>query len=143
MQRLFFHNRHDAESRAVFETLDLDVRVYDVFGADRYKLPQEIRLTALPYMVDKYFALLPGGPYLVDTPFELEIVCKDYQDNTVTEEAGQINVTIDGMSYSVNPENGICYVDIECPEPRTVTVVIEGSGYLSLEAEVEVVAGEG
>ncbi len=143
MQRLFFHNKHDAESRAVFETLDPDVKVYDVFGPDRYKLPQEIRLTALPYMVDKYFALSPGGPYLVDTPFELEIVCRDHQDKTVTGEAGQISVTIDGMSCSVTPENGICYVDIKCPEPRTVALKIEGSGYLPLEAEVEVVVGEG
>ena len=40
MERLFFHNRYDADSAAELVKLDDDVIVYDVFGTARHKLPK-------------------------------------------------------------------------------------------------------
>ena len=92
MQRMFFHNQHDKESREILQYLKNDVKVYDVFGADRYSLPADIKLTILPYMVDKYIRFTPAGQYMATVPFVLEFNCMDYLDQFVTEKNDVLNV---------------------------------------------------
>ncbi len=140
MQRLFFHNQHDKESREILETLKDDVKVYDVFGADRYSLPEGIRLTALPYMVDKYIDFKPAGPYAATVPFVLEFNCMDYLDQPASDEVGVFRVLINGRPYDLIPEKGVIQIEFTCPEATVINIQIEGPGYLPFEAEVVVVA---
>ncbi len=139
MQRLFFHNQHDKESREILETLKDDVKVYDVFGADRYSLPEGIRLTALPYMVDKYIDFKPAGPYMATVPFVLEFNCMDYLDQFVTEK-NVFRVLVNSEPYDVVSEKGNIQIELTCPEATVINIQIEGPGYLPFQTEVVVVA---
>lgn len=139
MQRMFFHNQHDKESREILQTLKGDVKVYDVFGADKNNLPEGIRLSVLPYLVDRYIKFTPNGPYVVDTPFILEFECMDYLDQPVTGEVEIFDVNIDGFCYSAATEKGVLRVEITCPDVRTVIIGIEALGYLPFNTEIEVV----
>ncbi|MBW2672762.1 MAG: hypothetical protein JRD89_04990 [Deltaproteobacteria bacterium] len=138
MQRMFFHNQYDAESRKVLATLDSDVLVYDVFGKDRHNLPDNIRLTFLPYFIDKCIKLETPLPCVVGT-FVLQFRCYDYKDNHITMENSLFKISIDGKVYDVKADDGIIEVEIDCPDPTKIETKIEGYGYLPFETEIEVV----
>ena len=140
MQRMFFHNQHDKESREILQYLKNDVKVYDVFGADRYSLPADIKLTILPYMVDKYISFTPSGPYFMDTPFVLTFSCMNHLDEIIPSEESVFRVLVNGGVYDIVPENGIIKISLTCPEEVIVRVEIDGPGYLPFKAEVSVVA---
>ncbi len=139
MQRIFFHNQHDKESREILQTLKDDVKVYDVFGVDRYSLPADIKLTILPYMVDKYIRFTPAGPYMATVPFVLEFNCMDYLDQFVTEK-NVFRVLVNSEPYDVVSEKGNIQIELTCPEATVINIQIEGPGYLPFQTEVEVVA---
>ena len=139
MQRMFFHNQHDKESSAILATLDGTVLVYDVFGEDKQNLPENIKLTILPYMVDKYIRFTPAGPYMATVPFVLEFNCMDYLDQFVTEK-NVFRVLVNSEPYDVVSEKGNIQIELTCPEATVINIQIEGPGYLPFQTEVEVVA---
>ena len=138
---MFFHNQQDQASRDILATLDDTVKVYDVFGADRYLLPIDIPLSSVPYLIDKYITLTDGGPYTANTPFILDFNCLDYLDQPVLAEGGTFRLIVDGATYDVVPESGVIQLQLTCQEARTLAISISGPGYLPFETEVEVVAG--
>ncbi len=114
------------------------MRVYDVFGADRFTLPIDIPLSSVPYLIDKYITLTDGGPYTANTPFILDFNCLDYLDQPVLAEDGTFRLIVDGATYDVVPETGVIQVQLTCQEARTLTISISGPGYLPFHTEVTV-----
>lgn len=140
MQRLFFHNQHDHVSHERLSSLESDVNVYDVFGKDKHSLPKDIKLTLLPYLVDKYITLETLAPYIAGV-FVLQFSCRDYQGVHLTTENTLFHVAINGQMYSTESINGIIEVELTCPEPVDINIKIEGCEYLPFNTEIEVTAG--
>lgn len=134
--RVFFHNWHDKYSWEVLETLPPDVQIIDVFGGD--EVPGIIRLTRLPYYVDKKLTLETPPPYLVGT-FVLEFACHDDQGEVIPEESNCFVLELNGVTYDVYPETGRLQVEVDCPVPRVLHLRLDGEGYWPWEGDIEVV----
>ncbi len=137
MKRMFFHNQHDIKSTEMLDSLEGEVVVYDVFARD--KIPADIKLTTLPYLIDKYISFTPGT-YVANEPFALQFKCMDYLDNPVNE-TGKLRVVVGDMRKSAVPENGVLQVEVVCEEEQSLPVTVTGPGYLPLNTQIEVVAG--
>lgn len=136
MQRMFFHNRHDAASREILKNFDEDVLVYDVFGDDRHNIPNDIHLCVLPYTIDRYISFTPEQFYLVGEPLVLEFKCMDYKNNFLDGVNSTFDVTMCGVRYNTDAVNGIIQIQVECPEEQTIEIQINGFGYLPFKTEV-------
>jgi hypothetical protein len=136
MERLFFHNREDALSRSIVSELPDDVRIYDVFGDDRYNLPREIKLTRLPYMVDKYLYTDLTAPITVGT-VAIVLQCRNYLNEPLSDNQRFV-VTINGKRYSIKSEDGLIKIEIECDEPTIISLQATGENYLPFSIELEV-----
>lgn len=142
MQRLFFHNQHDAESRALFNQYqgDPEVTIYDVFGADRYNLPPNIQISYLPYMIDKEFVLTTPGPYATGV-VPITIECRDYQGNVIVGKNDVVEVYVNDAVWLLPCVNGVISFELDCPEPMMVTLEIYGDQYLPFSVDLGVGIG--
>lgn len=135
MQRLFFHNKHDAASREILAGLDETVKVYDVFGGDI--LPDNIRLSVLPYMIDKQITLETLPPYNIGI-VSLQFFCRDYQNDKTNDNVSFV-VEIGGDRYDISSINGVLDLEIECSQAVTILVSIDGFGYMPFSTKIEVI----
>jgi len=138
MQRLFFHNRHDKNSRTALSSLEPDVKIIDLFEFGNYDLLEKWRIPQIPYLVDKEFILDTTAPYY--TPeFSLSFSCHDYLGNIVINESQEFNVEVNGDQYIISPTEGILTLDLLSDIPATLQIKIEGEGYYPWEGEIEVI----
>ncbi|MCK9326710.1 MAG: hypothetical protein M0P69_14560 [Bacteroidales bacterium] len=138
MERLFFHNRYDADSAAELVKLDDDVIVYDVFGTARHKLPKGFDIQEYPYMVDRYIDFAQPMEIKAGTTALLEFKCMDYKDNPLTDEDRVFVVTVNNERYVDRPEKGKVQVALECEEPGVVDIEIRARNYLPFSVLLEV-----
>ena len=137
MQRLFFHNQHDALSRDMVKDLPDDVRIYDVFGEDEHNLPPDIRLTTLPYMVDKYLYTDTLSPVVNVGTVALLLHCRNYLDEPLTDNQ-KFTVNVNDERYTTRAEDGLINIEIECDEPTAISLLITSHGYLPFAITIEV-----
>jgi hypothetical protein len=142
MHRIFFHNRHDKNSKTELDALPEGVQVIDVFGGDN--IPDSIRVSRLPYLIDKQIVLdsvSPSPPVVGD--ISLQFNCLDYEDQLITDESGCFAVTIDYgtgvQAVDSYAESGALSLELNCPIEKTITIRIEKDGYLPFEYVLEVV----
>lgn len=140
MQRMFFHNQHDKDSRDILDALDDDVIVYDVFNMNRLDLPPGIELSVLPYMVDKYISFVPAEQYTVDTPFILTFKCMNYLDEHLTDENSTFRINVNGIDYDYDALDGKIEMELTCPDELDINIQIKGDGYLPFKTVVSISA---
>ncbi len=137
MQRLFFHNQHDQESREILKTLPEDYKVYRAFEPETV-IPSEILLTYLPYKIDKQLVLETEGPYIVGT-FVLTLKCYDYKNGFLaSNDTFHISVN-DGGLYSLRAKDGVIEIEIDCEHAGEIELSITGNEYYPLIIKMEAV----
>lgn len=144
---LFFHNTHDIVSLdALHQTQDTiaampegsrpNFVVYDVFSS--YEPPVGIRLTRLPYLVNKQFGHNSQVQYL-QGGILIQFTCQDWQGTLIPDEAPLVFVSLDGGQYSLQIQGGAFTIKLVCNEPRKIAIHLEADGYMPLDMELEVV----
>lgn len=137
MQRLFFHNEHDHESREILKTLPEDYKVYRAFEPETV-IPPEILLTHLPYKIDKQLVLETEGPCVVGT-FVLTFKCYDYKnDFLASNDTFHVSVNDDGL-YSLQAKDGVIEIEVTCEQAGEIELSIVGNEYYPLTVKMEVV----
>jgi hypothetical protein len=137
MNKIFFHNKQDKNSTDILNTLDSTVTVYDVFGKDKDNLPDNIKISYLPYLIDRYISLDTPAPYKAGT-FTLDLSCRDYQDNILINESTVFYIYINDNLYNYIPVNGMIHLQINCPIATTLKIKIEADKYLPFETSIGV-----
>lgn len=146
-QNLFFHNRHDRESRELLNNLPENTQVIDVYGGD--EIPDGYHISKLPYLIDKSLALLTPGPFEPGT-FILRWQCDgdglpgDGLPGETPENNTQFFITINGETQDSKLENGLLEIEIECLFPAILDIEIlnEVDGYHPWRGIVEAVEAE-
>lgn len=140
MQRIFFHNRYDLASRNMFDSLadQEDIKIYDCYGEDLFNLPGDIRITVLPYMIDRY-VYCRTNQINVGTPTVIELECRDHLNNLLTEEGRQFMISINGEMRPAVPEQGKIRIQLTCEEAGIVEIRAEAQNYLPFSHKLEVI----
>lgn len=104
--------------------------VYQYYNADTKELEPE---------VIRQWALTTVGPYQVGT-VDLVFQQQDLAGQNITVPV-LVTVTINGTAQEVQVDDGTLEVELTCPDPATVQIVIQADRHQALVTELEVVAG--
>lgn len=145
MNIIFFHNKYDKNSIELLNTLSPDVQIIDVYGND--EIPNLLRLSYLPYLVDKQIISVTPAIYYSTTP-TIQFECRDYQNNLIIDEKNTFYIEIKEITdyglkniglYSVYSSNGIIEIQLDCPVSKTFRIRLDSDGYYPWEGDVEVI----
>lgn len=172
MNIMFFHNKHDKQSREMLKTLPSDAIIIDFYSGDR--IPENYPVGQFPYLVDKELVLVTPEPFYVPDPvtktvydengeplldesgnivteqvpgtLTLEWECRDKDGNLVTDAEPHLFFKVDdGKVYDEIGQGGIYSIDFVIGEPVEFDLLIfDGSyGFHPWKGTIKVVAKSG
>ncbi len=127
MNPIFFHNRHDANSVVLLESLPALTRVMDFFGDDQ--VPEGYKVSVLPYLITKELDLSSPLEVTVGTTTVI-FNCKEY-GLTIDDNASRFHIRIGDQIMDDMPVNGVLSLEIICETAAEVPISIinESDGY--------------
>ena len=137
MNRIFFHNRHDKNSTAQLSELPEGTTVVDLFGGD--PIPEGVRLSVLPYLIDKELELATPGPFVLGE-IALSWNALDSEGNAPSNHV-TFQVLIDGEDQGeAILEEGVLEILLEAESPGEIALALlnDVDGFMPWQGKIQI-----
>jgi len=157
---MFFHNRHDAGSRALLKTLQGDpanvIELYDVFDFPPPRIPANVRPWKYPFVITKQFVVLQpdslSASVAAGMPFTVKLGCFYLDGGNVDPAAEQsvaFHVYVNGALYGdvaaaeaadiAGAQVPVLTFNFDVPSSAELRLRVEAEGYLPFDEVFKIV----